>query len=171
MTKSVDIGTIEHGLREAFGHLGVEGAADAIERGTGHRKSESLLRKYGDPDSPRHHLPLRDAMAIDAACMQAGHKPPLLMTYQNSLEQAQADASQRPDAPSVCCLALATGSAAGMVSEAVLQSELCNDCHCHRNHHKEEIYASLVELEEAVSALRRAVMALEDRENVLGAVK
>lgn len=171
MTKSVDIGTIEHGLREAFGYLGVDGAADAIERATGHRKSASLLRKYGDPDSPRHHLPLRDAMAIDQACLQAGHKPPMLMKYQNYLEKAQSGGGQDHNGASVCCLALATGSAAGMVSEAVLQSEMCNGCHCHKNHHKEEIYAGLLELEEAVSALRRAVMALEDQESVLGSVK
>jgi hypothetical protein len=166
MTKRVDIGTIEHGLREAFGHVGVDGAAAAIERTTGHRKSASLLRKYGDPDSPRHHLPLRDAMAIDQACVEAGHKPPILMMYQNYLETAHSGGEQNHNGASVCCLALATVSAAGMVSEAVLQSEMCNDCHCNKYRHKEEIYASLLELEEAVSALRRAVMALEDQENV-----
>lgn len=170
MTKSVDLGTIEHGLREAFSFLGVDGAADAIERATGLRKSQSLLRKYGDPDSPRHHIPLRDAMAIDRACMEAGHKPPMMMTYQACMEHADGAGASREDT-SVCCLALATGAAAGMVSEAVLQSELCNDCHCHKNHHKEEIYASLLELEKAVTALRAAVMNLETEDAVFGAVK
>lgn len=166
MTKSVNIGTIEHGLREAFGYLSIEGAADAIEWATGHRKSVSLLRKYADPDSPRHHVPLRDAMAIDRACIQAGHKPPLLMTYQINLEEKSADYSRNCEDPSICRLALATGAAAGMVSEAVLQSEVCDECHCHKNHHKEQIYASLVELEEAVTALRRAVMMLNDPDDI-----
>lgn len=160
MTKSVGLGSIEHGLREAFQHLGVERVADAVEQFSGQRKSESLLRKYADPDNSRHHLPLRDALAIDMACAASGHKPPLLMVYDHALTQAQNSSIEEVPTGKICHLALAMDAAAGMVAEAVLQSETCDQCDCRGNHHKEKIYARLLELEATVAKLRQAVMAV-----------
>ena len=158
MTKSASLGSIERGLREAFQHLGVERVADAVEQYSGQRKSESLLRKYADPDNSRHQLPLRDALAIDLACTNSGHKPPLLTVYDHALKQAQNPPVEKIADAKICHLALAMDAAAGLVAEAVLQSETCEECDCHRNHHREQIYARLLELEKAVADLRQAVM-------------
>lgn len=161
MTKRVELGTIEHGLRQAFAHLGIDGAVDAIEHATGNRKSASLLRKYADPDSPRHHIPMRDAMAIDLACLESGYKPPLLTAYQTFVDGDVQESGEPPTNPTLCCLALATGAAAGMVAEAVLQSEECKSCDCANNHDREAIYSALVELEAVVGTLRKAVLTLD----------
>ncbi len=72
MTKSVELGTVEHGLREAYRHLGLPQAAAAIEAYAGMRKSESLLRKYADPDDSRHQVSLRNALAIDWLVLRMG---------------------------------------------------------------------------------------------------
>lgn len=163
MTKRVELGTVEHGLRQAFAHIGIEGAVDAIERATGTRKSASLLRKYADPDSPRHHIPLRDAMAIDLACVERGFKPPLLAAYQTYADGCAGGDAGVMTNQTLSCLALATGAAAGMVAEAVLQSEECNGCNCANNQDRHEIYSALVELEGSVEALRKAVLTLDKR--------
>ena len=162
MTKSVQLGSFEHGLRECFHHLGVSRAAEAVEDFNGHRKSESLLRKYADPDNDRHQVPMRDALAMDRACIADGHQPPMLTAYRSLLERAtNRGAGEDPANGEICHLTLAMDAAAGLVSEAVLQSEICDGSDCHKNYHTEQIYASLRELEDLVTSLRKAVVAID----------
>lgn len=78
MTKAVLPNSFEHALRRVLLILGEAGAEEAILRGTGVRRSASLLRKCADADDQRHQIQLRYASALDMACVAKGHLPPLL---------------------------------------------------------------------------------------------
>jgi hypothetical protein len=163
MTKSVALGSIEYGLREAFRMIGVDGVNDAITAATGQGKSSSLLRKYADPDDARHHLPLRDALIIDRACVKSGHAPPLLQAYQLGLEASDHEAESFLSRGDLCLLALGLEAASGAVAETALHALECNGGRCELNSHADEIYRKLQELDEATMVLRKeiALMGLE----------
>ncbi len=158
MTKSVKLGTVEHGLREAYHLLGIAAVATAIENANGQRKSESLLRKYADPDDYRHQLPLRDAFAIDEACRDAGYNPPLLGIYSARLEGESASSPPANPVTELPHLTLAIEAASGSVADAVLQAVSCEHCGCPAHHHADAIYTRLRELERACATLRRTMM-------------
>jgi hypothetical protein len=80
MTKPRDIASIRAGLHRALGLLEERRVADA----TG--KSASLFRKCADPDNPRHRLQIEDALALDAACVAQGERPPILDHYRQALD-------------------------------------------------------------------------------------
>lgn len=157
MTKSVALGSIEHGLREAFRLIGIDSVAAAIELSSGQRKSASLLRKYADPDDSRHHLPLRDAVAIDAACLRAGHSAPLMEVHQFAVENHHRDSVPNLPSADLCHLVLAIEAAAGAVAEAALQTLTCHNCVKPSHKRPDEIYRCLQELEAATAVLRKEV--------------
>jgi hypothetical protein len=157
MTKSVALGSIEHGLREAFRLIGIDSVVAAIQNGSGQQKSASLLRKYADPDDPRHHLPLRDAVAIDTACVRAGHKAPLIEAYQMLLTIDDLNVDPSPHGQDLCHLVLGIEAAAGAVASAALQALSCPDCNKSNRRQPEEMYRRLQALEEATAVLRKEV--------------
>ena len=75
MAKLRQISSIEHGLTEAIKNL----KSTVIEEVTG--KSESFLRKCGDPDLDQQ-LDHKDAVKIDKACVERGLTPYLLRTHE-----------------------------------------------------------------------------------------
>lgn len=156
MTKLVPLDSIEHGIREALRHLGDDGACDAVEQHTGQRKSASLLRKCADPDDIRHNIQLRDAAALDRACVAVNYPPPLLRAYEGLVQ----DDSKRLSNSDLdlCHMAVAIAVAAGAVGEAVLRTKDCGTCACPRGQHSREILSELEELEHAIAELRKAVV-------------
>lgn len=63
-------GSIEDAMVQALAILGDAG----VEKATG--KSAGLARKWSDPDADDHHIQLRQAAALDAACLFAGQDGP-----------------------------------------------------------------------------------------------
>ena len=96
MTKLTVPNSIEHGIRRVLAILGDDGVEHALETAASSPRSASLIRKCGDPDNARHHLQLRYAIALDAACRSKGHLPPLLRTYQHLLDETQSDPISPP---------------------------------------------------------------------------
>ena len=156
MTKLVPLGSIEHGIREALRHLSDDGASAAIEAYSGQRKSSSLLRKCADPDDERHHIQLRDAIALDRACMEQNHPPPLLRSHSNLLEQPPPPRNSDAD---FCHLAMAIRVATGQVSEAFIRSDDCDECACPKGYHTRDVLLAIEELEHAVAELRSGIAA------------
>ena len=91
MTKAVLPNSFEHALRRVLLILGEAGAEEAILRGTGVRRSASLLRKCADADDHRHQVQLRYASALDMACVAKGHLPPLLEAQKRLVAASLAD--------------------------------------------------------------------------------
>lgn len=122
MTKLVAEGSFEHAIREALRSLGEEGAVDALECHAGQRKSPSLLRKCADPDDPRHHIQLRDALALDRACLAGNHGTPLLRAYELKLQQDHA-APPKAAEEDLLRLSLEINVAAGELSAQCIQAQ------------------------------------------------
>jgi len=124
MTKRMVLGSIEHGARRAFALLGNKGVEAAIRDRLGLARSGSLIRKCGDPDDDNHHLQLRYAVALDAACAEAGHAPPLLDVHRSLVERmaepdaARGQASKETVVDAVIVLQAVLGDLAGKVRYA-----------------------------------------------------
>lgn len=91
MTKLTPLLSIEHAIRQALALLGDDGAEQAIRAYLGVRRSSSLIRKCADPDDRAHHIQLRYAIALDLACIAAGHPPPMLEAHRHALDTADSD--------------------------------------------------------------------------------
>lgn len=89
MTKARHPLTLEQGLHEVLGILGVAEASAVTGKGA------TILRNWADPDNDAYRLPMEAAMALDRACVLAGHdRAPLLLVYQAVIGRAQADTHQ-----------------------------------------------------------------------------
>jgi hypothetical protein len=110
----------------------------------------------GDPDNPRHNIQLKDAIALDRACIAAQYPPPLLRAYELALQADDTDIGTNRDADT-CHLALAMEVAAGLVGEAILQADSCGSCDCPRGYHANRVSERLLDLEHAIAQLRKAV--------------
>ena len=156
MTKSVAEGSFEHAIREALRSLGEDGAVDALECHAGQRKSPSLLRKCADPDDQRHHIQLRDALALDRACLAANHGTPLLRAYELKLQQDQVTPPKAAE-EDLLRLSLEINVAAGELSAQciqALQTQPVGSGGCPRPH---AIEAALAGLERKTRRMRRAL--------------
>ncbi len=88
MTKALKAGSTHNAVRRAFRILGEDGIQSAIKDQLGLERSASLIRKCADPDDDRHHLQLRYATAIDAACLKNRRVAPILDAYSRCLDIA-----------------------------------------------------------------------------------
>lgn len=61
--------TVEHAVDQAIGFLGIDAVAETIG------KSAAFARKCANPDDERQ-INLRDALLIDAKCLEAGFPAP-----------------------------------------------------------------------------------------------
>ena len=82
--------TIEAGLDRAVGLMTAECVAQAIG------KSVGLVRKFADPDEEANNVQLRQAIAIDRACMTENGEAPLLAVYQRLIDGCDAPDSEEP---------------------------------------------------------------------------
>lgn len=83
MTKLMPLRSIEHGIRRAFAILGNSGIEQALAAYLGSCRSDSLIRKCGEPDDKSHHLHLHYAIALDRACLAAAAQMPLREAYEH----------------------------------------------------------------------------------------
>jgi|GEM_PF-6947408 len=158
MTKIVQAISIEHAIRKALQRLGEAGASQALEAYSGQRKSVSLLRKCADPDNPRYNIQLRDAIALDRACIDANYPPPLRQAYDAALDDRQNN-SLEPDAD-LYSLMLAINVAAGGVGDVILKMQANHNCRvCENQLRIQPVFDRLTELEATVSDLRRTLTA------------
>jgi hypothetical protein len=158
LTKLARLPSLELGLRQAFRLLGDDGIAAALHDHLGLDRSPSLLRKCADPDDDSHHIQHRYSVAIDAACKQAGHVPPLLAAHQQLLGQlAEARDGAEPPAADLTAAMLelqaAIGSMARRVSEATDPAGPGGADLTETERH--QINNALARLEEDISAIRR----------------
>ncbi|MBP7336892.1 phage regulatory CII family protein [Niveispirillum sp.] len=85
MTKARHPLSVEQALHEVLGLLGT------AEAGAVTGKSATILRNWADPDNDAYRLPMEAAMALDRACILAGHeRAPLLLAYQAAIGRVQA---------------------------------------------------------------------------------
>lgn len=82
MTKMRECGSVEQAVDRARVMLGP--AAQDISG-----RSEALLRAWGDPDNDTHHIPVYQAIRLDAAYVaEFGGKAPLFDAYERALTKA-----------------------------------------------------------------------------------
>lgn len=103
--------TAEWGLERAIALIGIAAAAAAGG------KSESLARKWADPDADEQ-IHLFRAMAIDAACMQATGEAPIA----DVMARAASAVHFAPDHVDLVDVMLESTSAIGRLSETVRQA-------------------------------------------------
>jgi hypothetical protein len=106
-------GTLSAAINEIKRKLTEEKCAELVER------SESLIRKWADPDDPA--LPnLRQSLLLDVAYMQAGFgEPPIQSWYMDRLDGIMSDAPR--DTTSIVLSTLHAQSALGQVALTVAQ--------------------------------------------------
>jgi len=106
-------GTLSAAINEIKRKLTEEKCAEILER------SESLIRKWADPDDPA--LPnLRQSLLLDAAYIQAGFgEPPIQSWYMDRLDGIMSDTPK--DTTSIVVSTLHAQSALGQVASAVAQ--------------------------------------------------
>lgn len=75
-------GTIAEGVQRVIGVL----LDDGVREVTG--KSSGLVRRWGDPDDDCCHIPMFQAVRLDAACSMAGEGTPILDAYLTELGRA-----------------------------------------------------------------------------------
>ncbi|MDP6706588.1 MAG: hypothetical protein QF893_09620 [Alphaproteobacteria bacterium] len=159
MTKLIPLRSIEHGVRRALALLGESGIREAIEKGAGVKRSASLIRKCGDPDDDRHHLQLRYAVAMDAACQDLGHTPPLLEVHRHLVERSAlggaAPASEAQIVHAVVVLQAALGDLAHTVSEHY--SAEGGDAEPLSNLERHQIFEAIEAIEHQAEAVKRLV--------------
>lgn len=80
MTKNRTPNSVEDALDQAIGCIG---AAEV-----GHRigKSESMVRKYADPDDDSRHLPVKDALQIDKWLARSGYPQVFALLFADHAE-------------------------------------------------------------------------------------
>lgn len=159
MTKYARLHSIEHGIRQALAILGDRGAEAALESALGLKRSASLLRKCGDPDNGANQIQQRYSVALDAACVRAGHLPPLLEAHRHLVERLAGDAAghielRRSDLSS---MVLVLQGALGRLAEAVVEAQDPRSPAGRRlsNREKHEIFEAVVRIEEHSETLKR----------------
>ena len=128
--------------------LGEEGCAQAVGR------SDSLVRKWADPDHPA--IPnLDQALSLDAAYVSAGHgDAPILGLYQDLLENQISDAEA--SAGEIVPAALMVQAIVGDLSEVI------RDCIGHEGHSPALSHNSRIALLSLIDKLEEETDRLED---------
>ncbi len=134
---------------------------EALER-FGIGRSPSLIRKCADPDDDRHHLQLRYAIALDVACRETGHGPPLLEVHQHLVEEGalspphRGPVDQSEIVRAVLVLQAALGDLAHLVNASIgKESELAERLSERERH---QIYEAIEGVEHEAEALKRLIV-------------
>lgn len=159
MTKYAELYSLEHGLRQAIAILGDRGIEDALQDVLGLRRSASLIRKCADPDNDANQIQHRYSVALDAACVKAGHLPPLLEAHrQLLLRLTKQDAKQaRGKGLDLASVVLLLQGALGHLAEAVIEAQRPDSPAGRRltNREKHEVFEAVLAIEEQTASLKR----------------
>jgi hypothetical protein len=161
LTKIAKLPSLEQGLRQAFQAIGEGGVEDAIETFLGVRRSSSLIRKCADPDDDQHNVQQRYAVAIDIACVRAGHLPPMLGAHQHLLEQYATPSGQQEDREKdLSSAVLRVQAALGTLAKRVIDAQ-DPDSPAGRDLSESErhgIFEALCLLEEDIARIERSLV-------------
>lgn len=117
MTKLRHPGSIKYAVAHCIGVLG-----NAVESLTG--KSERLVRMYSDPDEEGRHIPMKDALALDAAMREAGHGQPIFEAYAALLDDVPSGRAGGCPMRAFLDVAEKVGPLAATVSSAVADGRI-----------------------------------------------
>lgn len=129
--------TLSGAVLEAIALIGVAGVAAAVDR------SDGLVYQWSNPDMPAKPDWLQ-ALAIDRACIAAGHTPPLHALAGRLLDAPQHHAPL-PMLERVAALSAAQGDVARAVVEGLRDGRISA-------HEKARIAGQLIDLMEATRA-------------------